>query len=290
MFLIPRILLPVDFADNCRGAGRYAHALATRFGSQITMMHVVRPPHVDYGGPEMVASSAEDLAAEALATAKSTLQSFLVDELHGAAVERVLLEGDASREIVEHAHTKQSDLIIMPTHGYGVFRRFLVGSVVAKVLHDADCPVWTGVHLEDAPMPEEVRFQRVVCAVDLEPHAPAVLEWGRGLAAAFDARLSVIHVVPPVAVAITTGAGPGPEAELAGHATGAVEELLEETGVEADVSIEIGDVTQTVFDFAARLPADLLVIGRGHEKGIVGRLRSQAYSIIRQSPCAVVSV
>ncbi len=46
----------------------------------------------------------------------------------------------------------------MPTHGYGPFRRFILGSVTAKVLHDADCPVWTGVHLEEAPPIERSRF------------------------------------------------------------------------------------------------------------------------------------
>ena len=38
----------------------------------------------------------------------------------------------------------------MPTHGFGPLRRFLLGSVAAKVLHDAQCPVWTSVHT-DAP-------------------------------------------------------------------------------------------------------------------------------------------
>ena len=36
--------------------------------------------------------------------------------------------------------------------------------------------------------------------------------------------------------------------------------------------------------------ADLLVIGRSVENGALGRLRTNAYSIIRQSPCPVVSV
>jgi hypothetical protein len=35
------------------------------------------------------------------------------------------------------------DLIVTPTHGYGLFRRFLFGSATLKVLHDAACPVWT---------------------------------------------------------------------------------------------------------------------------------------------------
>jgi nucleotide-binding universal stress UspA family protein len=36
--------------------------------------------------------------------------------------------------------------------------------------------------------------------------------------------------------------------------------------------------------------ANLLVIGRGSASGIFGRLRANAYSIIRESPCPVVSV
>jgi nucleotide-binding universal stress UspA family protein len=39
-----------------------------------------------------------------------------------------------------------------------------------------------------------------------------------------------------------------------------------------------------------RLEADLVVIGRGASSGMLGRLRTNAYSIIRQSPCPVVSV
>ena len=52
-------------------------------------------------------------------------------------------------KIVELAHeSPDQTVILMPTHGYGPFRRFILGSNTAKVLHDADCPVWTGVHLE----------------------------------------------------------------------------------------------------------------------------------------------
>ncbi len=31
----------------------------------------------------------------------------------------------------------------------GVFYRFLLDSVTAKVLHESHCPVWTGAHLEE---------------------------------------------------------------------------------------------------------------------------------------------
>jgi hypothetical protein len=47
---------------------------------------------------------------------------------------------------VEFAANHHVDLVMMPTHGVGTFRSFLVGSVTAKVLHDANCPVWTAAH------------------------------------------------------------------------------------------------------------------------------------------------
>jgi hypothetical protein len=60
-------------------------------------------------------------------------------------------EGDPAREITDYAQEQGADLIMMPTHGYRTFRSLLLGSVTAKVLHDAACPVWTGVHVEDSP-------------------------------------------------------------------------------------------------------------------------------------------
>jgi nucleotide-binding universal stress UspA family protein len=50
-----------------------------------------------------------------------------------------------------HALAENASLIILPTHGYGPFRRFLLGSATAKVLRDADCPVLIGAHMEHAP-------------------------------------------------------------------------------------------------------------------------------------------
>jgi nucleotide-binding universal stress UspA family protein len=41
---------------------------------------------------------------------------------------------------------------------------------------------------------------------------------------------------------------------------------------------------------ALREDADLVVIGRGRLHETLGRLRSNAYAIIRDSPCAVISV
>ena len=46
MFSLARLLLPVDFSDRSAGAARYARALARRFGSEITLLHVLPPRFV----------------------------------------------------------------------------------------------------------------------------------------------------------------------------------------------------------------------------------------------------
>ena len=61
-------------------------------------------------------------------------------------------------------------------------------------------------------------------------------------------------------------------------------------GCEADISVVAGEVPQVVRSAVELASSDLLVIGRSVENGVLGRLRTNAYSIIRQSPCPVVSV
>ncbi|PYT19848.1 MAG: hypothetical protein DMG58_35355 [Acidobacteria bacterium] len=56
------------------------------------------------------------------------------------------------------------------------------------------------------------------------------------------------------------------------------------------VDVHGGEVAHVIRCAAQRLRADLVIIGRNSENGLVGRLRANAYSIIRQSPCPVASV
>jgi nucleotide-binding universal stress UspA family protein len=236
------------------------------------------------GTPEVGIVSVVDLKMERLAAAKARLERFLSSELDGMPVQRVVTEGDPAQQIVHYAHDQHMDLIMMATHGFGRFRQFLLGSVVAKVLHDADCPVWTGVHLEEAPSVQSISFARIACAINLGPHTETVLAWAASFASQLAARLTVIHVS-------STAAPIGsPETEQIGRVREDLRQLLHRKGVSADVVVAGGDVVKEICDVALRGAADVLVIGRGAGKGMVGRLRSHAYAIIRQSPCAVLSV
>src|ERR1035441_3073230 len=190
---LSKILLPVDFSERSLGAARYAKTLANRFHSELTLLHVLTPPHYEFGALEIGGSMLTELYTNRAAQVEKELETFLAGELAGTDAKRVVLEGDPARQIVEYAHEENVGLIVMPTHGYGPFRQFILGSITAKVLHDADCPVWTGVHLEEAPQAEPILFRDILCAIDLGPQRCEGLEGAAAKKKGCGSRPWVVH-------------------------------------------------------------------------------------------------
>lgn len=174
MLNIRKILLPLDLQETALPVVviRQAAALAHHFHSEILMLHVVKPLTYMAGS-----DTAGQLLEQAVAREQEKLKKCLGPELDGSTVRRMVLKGDPAREILLTAHDEEIDLIVMPTHGYGAFERFLLGSVTTKVLHKSECPVWTGAHVEDVPG-EQFAIRNVLCAVDFSSHSPKTIRWG----------------------------------------------------------------------------------------------------------------
>jgi nucleotide-binding universal stress UspA family protein len=288
MFPIAKILLPVDFSERADQAVRFAVPLAERFDSEIVVLHVL-PPYREFGAIEMAGAMTEILA-DRRRDAERRIAEFLRAELAPYRVRRLLLDGDPAREIVECARQEQAGLILMPTHGYGPFRRMLLGSVTAKVLHDADCPVWTTAHAETSPA-RELALKRILCDIELSASGDRALHWSAQMATEFGAQLTLVHAMAELDPR-TEGYYFSPEWRkfLVDDAESEIAALQQKAGTHAEVVLTMGPAPEMICEEARKAEADLLVIGRGADAGILGRLTGHAYSIIRQSPCPVVSV
>ncbi|HLK69118.1 MAG TPA: universal stress protein [Bryobacteraceae bacterium] len=289
MALISRILVPVVFSDRCQDAARYAAALACRFHSELILLHVFVQPWAAYSSPEGYATPPPYDLESTLAQVQEELDEFLADELRSLKVQRILMEGDPARVIAQFACSEGCDLIVMPTHGYGPFRRFLLGSVTAKVLHDVACPVITGPHMESAPGPP--CFRKVLCALDLSPESRGVLEWAGLLASEFGSDVSIVHVIPTSTVRLEGVSFDSQwRTELVAHARRDIAKLQEAVKVPGEIMVEVGDVPGAVREAAQSWGADLVVAGRGRAHGMLGRLRANTYGIVRESRCPVAAV
>jgi nucleotide-binding universal stress UspA family protein len=288
MFPIAKILVPIDFSERASRAVRFAVPVAERFHSEILLLHVL-PPYREYGAMELTGAMT-DILASRRQDAEQSIAAFLHQELVAHRVRRILLDGDPAREIVECARREEAGLMVMPTHGYGPFRRMLLGSVTAKVLHDADCPVWTTTHAEELSS-SDAALKRILCAVDSGPSGARALDWSAKLAAEFGAQLTLVHAVAELDPRTETYYfSPEWRKFLVDNAGSEIAALQQKAGTRAEVVMTMGPAAEMICAEARKAEADLLVIGRGVETGILGRLTSHAYSIIRQSPCPVVSV
>jgi len=276
---LTKILLPVDFSEQGDGAAQQAAALARHFKAGLILLHVnpIQVPALI--SPSDFSGSIDTGWITALeAQGRKDLDTYHQADLAGVDVRKIVVTGDPAASIVEFAHREQPDLIVMPTHGYGPFRRFLLGSVAAKVLHDVDIPVWTGAHLQKGSQPMWKRIGRVICAIDLRT-AEAVLPWARDFASEFKAELIVVHAVHENQAQVS-----------AAEAHEYIRCLQRRLSVPGEILIEEGNPAQVVQAAANRRNADLVVIGRSPREGVSGRLRTNAYSIVRDAPCPVVSV
>jgi len=273
-----KILIPIDFSERCLGAARFSIPLAERFHSQITLLHVEAPPE---------AYPDRDLEREV--PPEKRLRDFLCAAFAHLDVKRILLMGpDVAHEIVRYARDDGSDLIMMPTHGYGAVRRLLLGSTTAKVLYDARCPVWTGAHLAQGPPAEWINPTTILCAADNDAGTEKALRWASQLASTLDADLVLVHVEPRLTRSEEYDSKEFDEQVIA-EANEKMAKLQRAAGTRAQVVIRAGIVPHAVAKAVKDFEADLLVIGRRSDPASEG-LGLNTYGIIRESPCPVVSV
>jgi nucleotide-binding universal stress UspA family protein len=282
------ILFPIDFSDRCCAAVPFVEAMASRYQAKVTLISVAQPIYYagmgDPGGPIVI--NTETM----LSDLRERLDSALTREFAHLEVERVAELGDAAQAITRFAHAHAVDLIMMPTHGYGPFRRLLLGSVTAKVLHDARCPTWTAAHVDERPCRDHLACRSILCAVDGTPKSVSLIEFAAGLARELSATLRLVHVITGVERSTGHSFEAGNDKDAHDSARDAIEKLQETAKVNVPLCIVAGNIAEGVDDEARRHGADLVVIGRGVLNETLGRLRTHAYGIIRQSPCPVLSV
>jgi nucleotide-binding universal stress UspA family protein len=280
--MIKQILFPFDFSAQGLQAAPFVRALASHLGASVTIVSVV-PLNLAV----LPVGMDEDVGAWTRAL-QSRLDQALTTELGGVPVKRITDAGDPGSRITAVAHNEGVDLIMMPTHGLGLFRTLLIGSATSKVLHDARCPVWTAAHAEQQRRGGLPRV--ILCAVDGGPESGSLLKWANDFSVRVGAALKVLHVVGPMTAWPPLELGLSLQEQARDTAQAKMLALQAAAGVQAPLRVAIGDVVETVTEHARERDADLILIGRGSLQSPLGRLRTHAYGIIQRSPCPVLSV
>jgi nucleotide-binding universal stress UspA family protein len=282
---IKHILLPLDFSAASLAAIPYVRALANKFHAKVTVLSIVPPTWV--APPGLIVSPA--------GSDPEVLQSTLQAHLDKQAIEgfetppaRLTTVGDPEMKIAEFTRDNAVDLVTIPTHGHGLFRRLLLGSVTSKVLHDVHCPVWTAAHADKQHAQELPR--KILCALDGSQKSEAILRWAADFSQQVGASLQLLHVVRPVSDWLSLESEQELQEELRTEARKRIEAIVQSAKLDLPVRIAVGEIVATITEDARQEGADLIVLGRGAMHETLGRLRTYVHGIIQRSPCPVLSV
>lgn len=128
------ILVAFDGSDPAERAFEFALSLAGKFGSNIHVLAVARPPEPP---DEVETEAAIESAREHYQHQFAALQGRAAKS--GVKAGFAVVVGHPAEQIVHYAETHAIDHIVMGHRGKTYFRRWLLGSVSKQVIHYAHC-------------------------------------------------------------------------------------------------------------------------------------------------------
>ncbi len=282
---IENVLIATDFSTYSNTVLQFGLQLARSYDAAAYVVFVVPADESLMAGPQAYVAAKEAAARdlEELSAELSRKHSYV----EGRDYHLCLLEGDVAHTILDFAHRKRVDLIVLGTHGRGGLGKALMGSVAEKVFRQSPVPVLTlGPHLRHSTRDHSPR--NILVAADLTPASARAAHFAATLARESQAKLTLLHVVDAKKLE------PVPDKAAARRA---IELRLEELaappcqGFECATRVEVGRVVPTILHVLNEMEADLLVIGVHPSRGLLDRLMfPHAYELVCESPCPVVTL
>lgn len=277
------ILFATDFSDSSMKALPYATGLARKFGASLFVCHVITPTPLAVGAPE----AAPYLYQAETESAGRALEDLIKSpELTGITAKSLMPAGILSDELTAAIAQNRVDLVIAGTHGRTGVRRLLLGSSVEEICRVASVPVLTVGPDLIHPVGEEVAIRNILMPTDLSEGSGHAVPYIAGLARAYDATVTVLHVMPE-----DTGTNPEAKKLAEPMRQNMVHIFEREFGaIKPNYLLEFGDTVETVLNCAQRVHADLIAMGIRNVFMPGFQLRSTtAYRIIAAAHCPVLT-
>ena len=136
---IKKILAPTDLSILSIPAIRYALDVGLERNAEVIVYHVIA---TDYGfGEDDPLNPASALMPQQQERLEAFMEENFAGQVKSVKITQQVECGDPYQKIVAKAERERADLIVMSTHGRTGLEHLIVGSVTAKVVARAGCPV-----------------------------------------------------------------------------------------------------------------------------------------------------
>jgi nucleotide-binding universal stress UspA family protein len=141
--MFKHILIPTDGSDLSRKAILYGVQLAKEAGAKVTGLTVAEPYHAANMDTVLIPVDVEDYDEQSrLLSERAIEQVKMAAQAAGVQCETVReIHDQPYRAIIDVAHERGCDLIVMASHGRRGISALLLGSETTKVLTHSTIPV-----------------------------------------------------------------------------------------------------------------------------------------------------
>jgi nucleotide-binding universal stress UspA family protein len=189
-----QILLATDFSEGSQRAFAYATAVAGRYGSALSVVHVIPPEPRDRIPLEPLPRQLNRRRLDAEEQLKN-----LGARMNNLDHHLLLEQGPVWDALARVVQREKVDLLVLGTHGRGGLKKLVLGSVAEEVLRLAPCPVLTiGPHVSSAGSgagSDAIEFRRILFATDFGPASAKAFPYALFLAEEHQAKLVLLHMV-----------------------------------------------------------------------------------------------
>ena len=142
-----KIILATDAANQSEAAIDFLKTFNFSASSEIWIISVIDmaiPTSIDmyadcFSSATEIENTVIENAVKSLNSTKKIIENIFKHKDISVSIE--ILHGSPESRIVEKAREIKADLIIVGSHGYNRWERFLLGSVSDAILHHAPCSV-----------------------------------------------------------------------------------------------------------------------------------------------------
>ncbi|MEA4908170.1 MAG: universal stress protein [Chloroflexi bacterium] len=187
-----RILVPLDGSPLAECVIPHLLAVAKAYSSEVLLLQVLDPSGPMYQDDVIDPFEWQIRKAEA----ETYLRGIAIQVSEaGLKVGKEVLEGKAAEVIINDAHLKEVDLILLSSHGHSGITGWNVSSVVQKIILRANLSVMIVRAYEPAPESAHISYRRVIAPLDGSQRAEFVLPAATMICRFHHAELVLAHVV-----------------------------------------------------------------------------------------------
>lgn len=137
---LSKIIAPTDLSELSRAAVRHALETGIEQKAAVIVYHVI-DEDADWFGKDDGLNPASVLAPQQKERLHEFIKQNFADLIGKVEIQEVVEAGIPYNKIVKKAEEDNADLIVMSTHGRTGIEQIMLGSVTAKVVARASCPV-----------------------------------------------------------------------------------------------------------------------------------------------------